>query len=85
MISYEKLWDTMKKRGISQYDLYTHYGIRHSLLDKLRHNRNIEIYTLDYLCSILDCDFSDIIEHIPDHSSDESEKESLFLQGSAQE
>lgn len=82
MISYEKLWKTMKERGISQYDLYTHYGVRHSLLDKLRHNRNIEIYTLDHLCSILDCSFDDIVEHIPDSCASE-EPESL--QESAQE
>lgn len=32
----------------------------------LRHNQNIEILTLDHLCAILDCNFSDIVEHLPD-------------------
>ena len=68
MISYSKLWKTMKKRGISQYDLYNYYGISNSILDKLRHNKNVEIRSLDILCSILDCDFGDIVEHIPDSS-----------------
>ena len=27
MIRYDRLWETMKKRGITQYDLYTHYNI----------------------------------------------------------
>ena len=36
----------MKERGITQYDLYTCYGIRRSLLDKLRHNLNIEFTLL---------------------------------------
>ena len=66
MISYAKLWKTMEKRGISQYDLYTHYGISNSFLDKLRHNKNVEIRSLDILCGILNCDFGDIVEHIPD-------------------
>ena len=58
----------MKERGITQYELYTCYGIRRSLLDKLRHNKNVEIRSLDILCSILDCDFGDIVEHIPGSS-----------------
>ena len=59
----------MKERGISQYALYTYHGISTSFLDKLRHNENVEIRSLDILCSILDCDFGDIVEHIPDDPS----------------
>ena len=54
-----------------QYALYTHYGISTSFLDKLRHNENVEIRSLDILCSILDCDFGDIVEHIPDNAEPE--------------
>ena len=50
----------MKERKISQYALYTHYGISTSFLDKLRHNENVEIRSLDILCSILDCDFVEL-------------------------
>lgn len=56
----------MKERGITQYDLYTRYGISTSFLDKLRHDKNVEIRSLDILCTILNCDFGDIVEHIPD-------------------
>ena len=42
-----------------------------SFLDKLRHNENVEIRSLDILCSILDCDFGDIVEHIPDNAEPE--------------
>jgi len=49
----------------------THYGISTSFLDKLRHNENVEIRSLDILCSILDCDFGDIVEHIPDNAEPE--------------
>ena len=66
MIKYDKLWETMKKRGISQYDLYTHYNVTNSLLDRLRHNKNIETYTIDRLCNILQCRVEDIMEHFPD-------------------
>lgn len=36
MIKYDRFWVTMKKRGITQYDLYEHYQITRSLLDRLR-------------------------------------------------
>ena len=38
----------------------------YSLLDRLRHNKNIEINTIDRLCNILHCRVEDIMEHIPD-------------------
>ena len=52
MIKYDRFWVTMKERGITQYDLYEHYQITRSLLDRLRKNKNVEIYTIDRLCSI---------------------------------
>lgn len=66
MIKFDRLWQTMKLRGITQYDLYTHYNVNRSQLDRLRHNRNIEIATIDKLCNILNCKVEDIMEHFPD-------------------
>lgn len=66
MIKYDRLWKTMKERGVTQYDLYTHYGVNRSLLDRFRKNKNVEINTIDRLCNILKCRVEDIMEHIPD-------------------
>ncbi len=66
MIIYNKLWDMMKLKGISQYDLYTKYNMNRSQLNRLRHNQNVTVNTLDKLCNILHCRIEDIIEHIPD-------------------
>ena len=66
MIRYDRLWETMKQRGITQYDLYTKYNINRSLLDRLRNNKNIEIQTIDRLCNILNCRVEDVMEHFPD-------------------
>lgn len=66
LITYDKLWKTMKEKGISQYDLYTKYNMNRSQLDRLRHNKNITVITIDRLCNILDCRVEDIIEHFPD-------------------
>lgn len=85
MIKYDRFWVTMKKRGITQYDLYEHYQITRSLLDRLRKNKNVEIYTIDRLCSILHCEIEDIVEHVPEpderneHTEKASEKTILTL------
>ena len=66
MIKYDRLWETMKEKGITQYDLYTHYNINRSLLDRFRHNKNVQIDTIDRLCSILHCKIEDIVEYFED-------------------
>ena len=68
MITYERLWQTMKQQGVSQYDLYTHYNVNRSQLNRLRHNENVEINTIDKLCNILQCRVEDIMEHFPDEN-----------------
>lgn len=66
MIKYDRFFRTMKEKGISQYDLSTKYKVNNALLHKLRHNLNIEAFTLDKLCNILDCKIEDIMEHVKD-------------------
>lgn len=66
MIKYDRLWHTMKLRGITQYDLYTHYNVNRSQLDRLRHNKNVQVNTIDRLCNILHCSVEEIMEHVPD-------------------
>ena len=66
MITYDRLWKTKRLKGISQYDLYTHHNINRSQLDRLRHNKNIEVNTIDKLCNILHCKVEDIMEHFDD-------------------
>lgn len=60
MIVYDRLWQTLKDKNISQYKLIKEYGISTGQLDRLRKNANVSTYTLNMLCSILDCDLSDI-------------------------
>ncbi len=63
MVTFERLWLTMQKRGISQYKLIKEYGISSGQLDRLRKNGNVNTYTLDRLCTILDCSLEDIMEY----------------------
>lgn len=63
MIVFDKLWVTMKEKNISQYKLIKEYGISTGQLDRLRKNGNVNTFTLDLLCEILDCELEDIAEY----------------------
>ena len=60
MITFDPLWETLKKKNITQYDLITKHGFSTGTLDSLRKNRNITMNTINDLCTILDCEISDI-------------------------
>ena len=66
MIKYDRLWKTMKSRGITQYMLYTDYNVNRAQISRLRQNKNVEVNTIDKLCNILHCRVEDIMEHFPD-------------------
>lgn len=56
MIVYDRHWKTMKEKGISQYKLMKEYGFSSGQLDRIQKGENINMYTLDTLCRILDCE-----------------------------
>ena len=64
MIVFNKLWETMKDKGISQYKLIKEYHISTGQLDRLRKNENVNSYTLNQLCKILGCKLEDIAEYV---------------------
>ncbi len=63
MISYEPLFRTMKRKGITSYRLGK-MGFPMSNYHAMRNGKNVSTHTLDTLCELLDCEVSDIIEHI---------------------
>ena len=63
MIVYDKLFSTMKEKGISQYTLIKTHGISTAQLTRLRRNENVSTHTLNRLCEILDCGLEDIAEY----------------------
>lgn len=65
MIVFDPLWDTMKRRNITQYALIKEHGISTGTLDSLRKNRSVTLHTINDLCRILRCGVSDIIRYVP--------------------
>ena len=63
MISFEKLWDTMKEKGISQYALIKKYGVSPAQITRLKRNESVSTHTIEMFCEILDCRVEEIMEY----------------------
>lgn len=66
MLSYARLWETMKKRGATTYTLQVKGGISSSTIRRLKAGESVSTNTLDALCKILECTLQDIVEYVPD-------------------
>ena len=66
IISYEPLWETMRRKGITTYALIKNYSFSRGTLDSLKQGRNISTSTLNDLCRILDCRVEDVLVYSPD-------------------
>ena len=60
IFDYRPLWDTMRKNGVSQYQLLKG-GIDNKTLDSLKKNKNITMVTLEKLCHIVGCTPNDVV------------------------
>ena len=64
MISYDKLWTTMKDKGITQYALIKIYHISPAQITRLKRNESVSTHTIDMFCKILHCRVEDVMEYI---------------------
>lgn len=62
MISYEPFYETLLKKGITEYNLIFKQGFSANTLHRMKKGEAINTKTLDALCYALDCQVSDIIK-----------------------
>ena len=67
-VSYKKLFDIMEKRGLKKYWLRQNPKV----VDALKNDRNVNVSTILDLCRLLDCQPGDLLEYIPDDSTNNS-------------
>lgn len=79
MVSYDRLWETMKKKGISQYRLIAHYKISAGQLGRMKKNMHVSTHTLEMFCNILQCPVEDIVEIILDPREEGEEADGVLL------
>ncbi len=66
MIRYDRLWDTMANRGMTQYKLIKFHGFSAGQIGRLKKNMHVSTHTLETLCRLLDCRVEDIVEYVAD-------------------
>lgn len=66
MIVFHKLWDVMKEKNVSTYQLREKCGIDSKTIRRLKANENVETKTLNKICIALDCKLEDIAAFIPE-------------------
>jgi len=64
MISYARLWNTMREKGITQYTLIKKYKISPAQITRLKRNESVSTHTIEMFCRILDCRVEDVMEYI---------------------
>ena len=67
MLVYDPLWETFRKKGISQYKLLNEYGFSHGTLSALKQNKSVTVATLNSLMEMLGItDINDVLCYVPD-------------------
>ena len=66
MISYDKLWQTMKEKGITQYSLIKKHNVSPAQITRLKRNESVSTHTIEIFCKILKCKVEDIMQYIDD-------------------
>ena len=62
MISYKPFYETLFKKGITEYYLIFKQGFSANTLYRIKKGEAINTKTLDALCYALDCEVQDIIK-----------------------
>lgn len=70
MFSYEPLLIQLVKHKMSKEELRRAIGAGSTTIAKLSKNENVSMDVLGKICGVLDCRIEDVIEYIPDDSTD---------------
>ncbi len=63
MLDYSPMWETMERKGITQYRLLKS-GVDNKTLDSIKKGNNITLLTLEKICNILDCTPNEVVKFI---------------------
>ena len=73
MFDFDPLWKTLSEKNMSTYRLIKEYGFSKGTLNNMKHNRNVNMTTIDTLCQILQTPVEGVVhvtlEEMHDRSS----------------
>ena len=73
MLIYNKLWNTLKEKGMKRTDLLQ--IMSSSTLAKMGKNEKVSLDVIEAICEFLDCQPGDIIEHVSEKTLEEAKKQ----------
>lgn len=62
MVTYERLWNYLKKLNLNPSDLSPLCGISYSTLARMRQNKAVSLDVIDRICLELDCPIETVVE-----------------------
>lgn len=68
MISYKPLQKLLIDREIKKQELLRMTGISSATMAKLNTNEYVSLEVIDKICSVLNCQPGDLLEHIPEQN-----------------
>ena len=68
-VTYEGLWKMLSYRNVSAADLRKITGIAPNTMTKLKRNEDVALSILGKICSLLECDYGDIVSYVSDESA----------------
>ena len=69
-ISYNKLWKQLIDKKISAAELRKKADIAPNTLTRMKKDQEVTMQVLERICRVLDSDFGEIVEYIPDERDD---------------
>lgn len=73
-MDYSPMWETMERKGISQYSLLK-AGLDNKTLDGIKKGKNITLLTLERICMILNCTPNEIVRFVAESQQACSDQE----------
>ena len=68
--SYNRLFKLLIDKNMMKGELSRLSGVSKATLAKLKTGQNISVALLEKICAVLNCNFEDIMEYIPDNPKD---------------
>ena len=62
--SYKPLWKLLIDREMTKKQLMQATGISKSTMDKMAQGKNVSLDVLDRICSCLNCNIENVVEHL---------------------
>lgn len=65
-VTYEGLWRMLSYKNISAAELRKYTGIAPNTMTKLKRNEDVALSIFGKICSLLECDYGDLVNYVPD-------------------